>query len=282
MLQLPSFPPFSYEKVSHASFIEKYPGNTLNLGVSSDENYDIYGFELGDPDKPTIIIFGAIHGNEWQSAYWSFEYYKYLSNPSDAPLNKNYLFQLSSAFHFVFVPVINPYGFDNGTRSNKNGVDLERNFPVFWEQWNSSDPNRYKGTSPFSEAESQIIKSLVEDYKPFMILNCHSWGGQFESATYLPPMPNEYDVLYENAVADAQYINGSKNHLYRSSFPNSQNWVNTLMSKNGTRTLAPLPEIGNQETVENQGKFGVNMLFIYCLYAYNYFKNRTMSVHSVE
>ncbi|MGF2052837.1 M14 family zinc carboxypeptidase [Enterococcus casseliflavus] len=58
---------------------------------------------------------------------------------------------------FVFIPLANPWGWDNGTRENSRGIDLNRNFDY------NHTPSSMWGATPFSEVETQYIKTLVED-----------------------------------------------------------------------------------------------------------------------
>jgi len=53
------------------------------------------------------------------------------------------------------VPAVNPDGLDAGTRTNGNGVDLNRNYG--WE-WSADEAN--SGDAPFSEPETRAIRAL--------------------------------------------------------------------------------------------------------------------------
>jgi len=60
-------------------------------------------------------------------------------------------------------------------RVNPNGVDLNRNWHEEWKpvaEFDTVDTN--PGPSPFSEAETQVFKDLVTDYKPTNFLTIHS------------------------------------------------------------------------------------------------------------
>ncbi len=54
------------------------------------------------------------------------------------------------------VPLVNPDGLDTGTRTNANGVDLNRNYG--WE-WSPDEPN--SGDAPFSEPETRAVRALA-------------------------------------------------------------------------------------------------------------------------
>ena len=58
---------------------------------------------------------------------------------------------------FIIVPLQNPWGFDNHSRYNSNGVDLNRNYDLGW----ASETSAHKGTAPFSENETQYMRDLI-------------------------------------------------------------------------------------------------------------------------
>ena len=66
--------------------------------------------------------------------------------------------------HFIVVPVVNPYGFDNNTRVNERGVDPERNYSSGWSS-GISDPtsNQYRGEAPLSEPSAQYVDAILSN-----------------------------------------------------------------------------------------------------------------------
>ena len=67
-------------------------------------------------------------------------------------------------------------------RVNKNGVDINRNFDIEWEEVThgygiaSDDPRSvtYRGKYPESEPETKAIMNFAEVIKPRMILSYHA------------------------------------------------------------------------------------------------------------
>ena len=64
-------------------------------------------------------------------------------------------------------------------KANARGVDLNRNFDAGWEEYTgAADPASecYKGTSPASEAESQAVLRVAQDYDLDCCIAYHSFG----------------------------------------------------------------------------------------------------------
>lgn len=110
--------------------------------------------------EQTVLILGAIHGNEPASAVLVRRLQKYFNeNPKLAVLTYRKI---------IVLPVANPDGLAAGTRSNVNSVDLNRNFPAL-NRINSAE----FGYTALSEPESKAVKKLLEKYKPFRIVSVH-------------------------------------------------------------------------------------------------------------
>ncbi len=79
----------------------------------------------------------------------------------------------------IFIPCLNPDGMAQNTRTNANGVDLNRNFPTKnWGEDGSAageDASSYfGGTAPASEVETRFVIDVIEEYKPKLILTLHA------------------------------------------------------------------------------------------------------------
>ena len=109
-----------------------------------------------DYDK-TVLVIGVFHGDEPDGEYLIN---RYLSEKNET---KNRL---------LFVPCLNPDGLANGTRTNANGVDLNRNFPA--QNWELGEKNEYfGGDSPASEQETKFLVYVIDKYKPDLIITLH-------------------------------------------------------------------------------------------------------------
>ena len=106
--------------------------------------------------KSKIFVIGCFHGDEPQGKF----------------LIENYLNHKKNT-NLLFIPCLNQYGFEHKTRTNSNGVDLNRNFPT--KNWLQSQKNEFfGGESPASEEETKFIIDLVEKNKPKLILTLHA------------------------------------------------------------------------------------------------------------
>jgi protein MpaA len=122
---------------------------------------------LGEPKQNSTLIIGVVHGDEPQGK-WLIE--KYLSNCK------------SKSQSALFIPCLNPDGLAKNTRTNANGVDINRNFPT--KNWGENKGDNatcddkttayYGGKSPASEIETQFVIKVVEKFKPKLILTLHA------------------------------------------------------------------------------------------------------------
>lgn len=118
---------------------------------------------IGEHSAKTLII-GVFHGDEPQGKYLIEEYLSKSMNASKG---------------LLFIPCLNPDGMQLGTRTNVNGVDLNRNFPTknWGEDTSSAGDNPsdyYGGKSAGSEIETQFVMEVIEKYKPQKILTIHA------------------------------------------------------------------------------------------------------------
>lgn len=128
----------------------------------SVQDKNIHYIELGSGDD-TIIIFGGFHGDELLGARFVFQYAEYLATMDRVQPVK-----------IIIVPVMNPDGLFLNTRTNANGVDINRNFPT--ENWkpDSRSPRTNPGKAPASEPETRAVMTLLEKYPPSRIVSVHT------------------------------------------------------------------------------------------------------------
>lgn len=109
---------------------------------------------IGDSGKTLII--GVFHGDEPQGKFLIEEYLK--NNDTNG---------------LIFIPCLNPDGLQLKTRTNSNGVDLNRNFPT--KNWKLTEKDEFfGGMSAGSEIETQFLIDTINEFKPDLILTLHA------------------------------------------------------------------------------------------------------------
>ncbi|MGA1848513.1 MAG: M14 family zinc carboxypeptidase [Thermoplasmatota archaeon] len=209
MLMKEKFP--NILRVYNLSSMFRYQNGTPRYSI---QGRTIWGIKISDdPDindteEPEVFYCAMTHAREWITNealmyYINYVLHNYLVNSTVNDIVNN--------TQMWFIPVVNPDGFqrsvDNddfnnshgiyGWRKNVNetngipglqeygygsgdGTDLNRNFGY---QWNgpgsSTDPNNilYRGSSPFSEPETQIIRELATSRNFTLGLSFHSYSG---------------------------------------------------------------------------------------------------------
>lgn len=106
--------------------------------------------------KSQTLIIGVVHGDEPQGEYLINRY-----------LSENIKEDV------LFIPCLNPDGKVQETRTNSNGVDLNRNFPT--KNWEHTEKdNYYSGDEPASEIETKFLVNIINKYEPKTIITLHT------------------------------------------------------------------------------------------------------------
>lgn len=173
----------SYEEIMGAweNLRQKYPNyitRTL-LGKDTSGTLDMYRYDFKPEivsleasvqdginkiytkdDYPIVIMGACIHGAERPCAKALLNFMELVADAKDYSI----LGWLRNNIHFVIIPLENPWGYKNDSRTNVNHVDINRNFEPLWEFGSSdSTDDRFRGTSPLSEKESQYIDSVLKE-----------------------------------------------------------------------------------------------------------------------
>jgi predicted deacylase len=147
-------------------------------------------FEVGNQDKPAILLTALMHGVEVVGALALLDLVRRLADKSDSVASG----VLDDA-RLLIIPVVNPDAhFANMTklhrgerawqRCNANGVDLNRNFPRLttnrlYHPFSGSrfrlSPH-YLGEHALSEPESRAVRATAVEARPVLSLAFHSFG----------------------------------------------------------------------------------------------------------
>ncbi len=120
-----------------------------------------------------ILIIGVVHGDEPQGEYFINSY-----------LEKNNQNLKNTVY---YIPRLN----SNTSRKNKNGVDLNRNFPT--KNWVLGENNDYfGGLKPNSEPETKFLVDLLNENNFSEIITIHS---PYKVVNYDGPAQNLAEII---------------------------------------------------------------------------------------
>ena len=99
---------------------------------------------IANTDYKRILVIGVFHGDEPQG--------EFLINED---IKRN------SATRLLFIPCLNPDGKALNSRTNSQGVDLNRNFPT--KNWELTEKNEFfGGDNPASEIETRVFTEVID------------------------------------------------------------------------------------------------------------------------
>lgn len=172
------------------------------IGISvSGENIMMGKFGKG---SKIILIIGGHHGYEEISVGLPLYIMKALAREE---------IQIPENVAIWVIPVLNPDGFSQDRRTNANEVDLNRNYSHT--KWGSTGTDRgifYPGPYPFSEPETQAVKTLVDKTKPALVISYHS-NLQYIEANSFGGMYPDLDALVKRMGEKTQYEIMNYNNL---------------------------------------------------------------------
>lgn len=199
----------------------KYPFLELQTLGKSHFGREIKAIKIPNPSTPKILIIGAHHAKELISTTNIF----YLL---DLILTNT---TFKNTREITFIPILNVDDLSTisdhfqtdpnileirknvkptGCNLQQQGVDLNRNYGFKWaydDNGSSTDPcnDKYRGTSAFSEKETQAIKALIEKNAFDSIISYHSYGDLYirptgYTHTDLTSFPQSHQNLYTNLI----------------------------------------------------------------------------------
>ena len=129
--------------------------------------------EVIDTPHRRVLIIGGFHGDEYSTVSIIFKWITLL--------NQYY----TGSYDWQISPLLNPDGLlqRSSRRTNANGVDLDKNFPVsaneesaiqYWEENTNSDPEYFPGKYALSEPESRWLAEEIDQYQPDAIITIHA------------------------------------------------------------------------------------------------------------
>lgn len=104
------------------------------------------------------------------------------------------------------IDTVNPDGVFAATRTNANGVDLNRNFVVGWTAFScSANPTRCPGTTPGSEPETRAVQTFMVHVRPSVVIFYHGADNTVDGGALLavsnPQVVRTYAAVAGMALA---------------------------------------------------------------------------------
>ena len=215
---------------------DSYPSlaRVFDIGDSLEQR-NIYALKISDKvnldeDEAEVAFLGCHHAREWISVEVPYLLGKYLvENYNTCPEIK----ELVDQSEIWIVPLVNPDGLEYSIhfyrywRKNRRfngdgtyGVDINRNYGYMWGYDNtgsSPDPSDdvYRGTSPFSEPETQAIRDFFSMRNFLAMITFHNysqvilypWG-----YTYLRTEKN--DLFFDMAADMSELMQSVNGNFY--------------------------------------------------------------------
>ncbi len=209
----------NYEIYNDYGRVKKY--GEINF---KEKKYPLVTVSFGNAQAPTLFINGGIHGLERIGAQLTLS----LLNSFHERLSwDSVLKKMLTDIHVVFLPLANPVGYFETTRSNGNGVDLMRNADI-----EATDPVPYllgghtkgphlpwfRGHS--TEKETEFVISVVRDIlsatDTLVSLDIHSGFG-FRDQLWFPfaNSKNKFSQISQLYLLFQLFRKSFPHHVYK-------------------------------------------------------------------
>lgn len=186
-IEIPAYPQLANDKTvdiiaMYDLLVSKFPDYVSKKILGKDDfANDIIRYDFKFEDVPTtveerktpkMILVSGMH-NERAGVYNLYQAMKQICESWETD---ELLETLRRNVHFIVVPVVNVYGYDNDTRKNGKGVDLSRNFSADWVLEKDPESSVYGGAFPLSEPETRYIDEIMrENSDAILFASCHNF-----------------------------------------------------------------------------------------------------------
>ena len=179
--------------------VTKYPNyitkNSLISGTFTNYEYVFttgkYNHQSGqrsedaEVDKPVVLVITGVHGYEKTSIMSTYAFFKALCD------NIATLGEIKEKLTIRLIPCVTPWSFDNNTRWNENGVNINRNFNANWTPQGQPFDSDYSGQSAASESETKVVQNWLDTYMPNAIAFIDHHNSGFTNEVSYLGMPND-------------------------------------------------------------------------------------------
>lgn len=206
--------------------------------ISSIEGRPIYYVKISDnpnTDEPEPeVLYTALHHSREPASLSQLIFFMWylLENYNNDP-DVQFLINNTEMY---FIPCVNPDGYEYNYSTNPNGggmhrknrrnngdgtygVDLNRNYGYMWGYDNiGSSPNTssdtYRGTGPFSEPETQVVRDFCLTHQFVNALNAHTYSNLYiypwgYIASYLTPDSITFINLGKHLTRENRFLYGT-------------------------------------------------------------------------
>ena len=225
---------------------------TYTLGSSASEDESVYAVRVAhNPNAfvagiPSVLLIGNVHGNEAvgreillrAALEYAWAHYDIGNLPWDTDRAGTYA-ALVDRLDLWFVPAANPDGFEAGTRSNDNGVDIDADFPSAVLDAIGIEPRDYDPDGPgvgshrHMQPETYLIKHLIDtvqfalviDMRGGALVTSYPWNGNsvFSSGVYTPTTDDVLLTALARTYATA-HATMSDSKIFPGGIVNGANW----------------------------------------------------------
>jgi Zinc carboxypeptidase len=199
----------------------------------NSKKYPLASIQFGNPNAPALVIVGGVHGLERIGAQLAVSLLKsFYERLSWDKIAQDFLQHVQ----LVFVPLVNPIGYFEITRSNGQGIDLMRNAPIETE---GKAPfllggHRYSNRLPWYRGEStayetefllSVMKEVLSSSPTVISVDIHSGFG-FRDQLWFPfaYSQKEFSQLAELSLFFELFEKSHPYHIYKIE-PQSMNYM---------------------------------------------------------
>lgn len=189
--------------------LEQYP-DIIEVHSLGRTKYgrDIWAIKLGNGTN-SVFIGAALHGREWIGSITTMKMIeRYTSMYAEGNFKGKAVKEILDSVSIWFVPMVNPDGVELqqnglssiplelhrslrlmnrgksdfiGWKANSEGIDLNRQFSVGWNEKRSDSIYRpwyqfYKGAHPFQASEVRNLANFISKIDPELVVDIHSTG----------------------------------------------------------------------------------------------------------
>lgn len=177
-----------------------------NLLGRGTDNHHIYEYHLTpkkltesdgvDLEMPKILLVAGLHGNEKSTVYALYNLLNLLCNH----WRENKLLEfLRWNVEFKIIPIANPSGFNMNSRMTSEGININRDFPTGWKNWDGGSGNN--GDAPLHTPEAQIMYQWIQDNDDAVFgIDYHNMGPNGDYLSFVTAVDEDVNKLFHRVL----------------------------------------------------------------------------------